>query len=123
MSEPVEKQRHHCYIPIHDEVKTALVDWKDAHHIDIAFIPLLRFLVTYSHANHIRDDLSEVAKDSIYWLDTSNLMASEGEENGRIRQRFQTTSSLIIEMSEEERYISLLCGLHALDITIDELAL
>lgn len=117
------KEREYCYIPIHDEVKLALNDWTKKNSVDIAFVPLVRFLISYAHTNHIRIDYGKDASDSIYWLDTSNLTASDHKTNGRIRERIQTTSSLIINMTEDERYLSLICGLHALDITIEELAI
>lgn len=117
------KEREYCYISIHDEVKIALHEWTKENGVDIAFVPFLRFLISYAHTNHIRSDYDAVAADSIYWLDTSNLTASDQLTDGRIRERIQTTSSLIINMSEDERYTSLICGLHALDITIEDLAI
>ena len=117
------KTRQFCYISLHDEVKLALTEWSTTQHVDIAFVPLLRFLISYAHTNHIREDYDQQARESLKALDDSNEIASEGKTNGRLRERIQTSSDLIVGMSEDERYISLLCGLHALDIAIEELVI
>jgi len=119
----VKKIRKHCYIPLHDEVKESLVQWTESQSVDIAFVPLVRFLISYAQTNHIRHDYDKNARKSIYLLDETNSVASNNHTDGRIRERVQTTSQLIIQMSEEERYISLLCAMHALDVIVDELAI
>lgn len=119
----MKKVRQYCYIPLHDEVKEALVDWTIQHDVDIAFVPLLRFLISYAYTNHIREDYDISAKQSIHLLDQSNNAASDGLVNGRVRERIQTSSDHIIGMSEDERYIALICSMHALDVTIEELVI
>lgn len=119
----VKKSRQYCYIPLHDEVKLALVDWTKENSVDIAFVPLVRFLISYAYTNHIREDYASSAKESIYLLDESNRIASDGKMDGRMRERIQTASNSIVSLTEEERYLALLCGMHALDITIEELAI
>lgn len=119
----MKKTRKYCYIPLHDEVKEALVDWTHKQSVDIAFVPLVRFMISYAHTNHIRSDYDQRAIESIRLLDITNSIASDHQTNGRTRERVQTTSQSIIQMNEEERYISLLCAMHALDVIVDELVI
>lgn len=119
----MKKIRQYCYIPLHDEVKLALVDWSEQNNVDIAFVPLVRFLISYAYTNHIREDYDLSAKESIRLLNESNMAASDEKADGRVRERIQTSSQHIIDLDEEERYTALLCGMHALDVTIEELVI
>lgn len=114
--------REYAVMPIHDEVKTAILKWLQENDIDIAYTAFLRFLICYACTDpYILKDFDELATTSIEWLDSSNIIASDGATDGRIRERLNTGSKLILNMSGIERYKALLCGLHALGIVVDEL--
>lgn len=107
------------YLKVHQDVLDALDEEICQRSLDIKRSQLLLFLMSYGYS--LGPYLMLEGAEMIRWLDVSYSVIDG--DNGRIKERLYTDSEILLQLSDEDRYLYLLTAMYELNLGLDQLEL